>query len=268
MTLPTPDPAFRWSDEPWGSGLRCSALEPIAQHVFTTRQLQLRDPKAASANAAAWAEAAAAVGARADCLVRIRQVHGSTVHVIRKDAIDDAGLLARPPADAAISNRPGLALAVQVADCVPLLLVDAVSGAAGAVHAGWRGTHAGISRSAVEAMRRELGAQPRDLLVAIGPSIGACCYQVGEEVLEAFRRSNSHERVRRWFSRTETGSLRLDLWAANRDQLIESGVGAERIFVAGLCTRTHADLFDSYRAAGEHAGRMAGLIAVPTGPIG
>ena len=109
-------------------------------------------------------------------------------------------------------------------------------------------------------------AIPRDLVVAIGPSIGACCYTVGDELIDAFRSGGATEaQLARWFSRTAGGDLRLDLWPVNRDQLLAAGVPADRIFTAGLCTQTNADTFDSYRAAGANAGRMAALIAVPGG---
>ena len=113
-------------------------------------------------------------------------------------------------------------------------------------------------------MTRELGTDPGDLVVAIGPSIGACCYTVGSELIEAFRSGGAtEEQLARWFSRTASGDLRLDLWTVNRDQLLAAGVPADRIFTAGLCTQTNADTFDSYRAAGPNAGRMAAIIAVP-----
>lgn len=262
MKLPIADPAFRWTDETWGFGLRCRALESIAQHVFTTRQLQLRHATPAKAIVDAWGEAAAAVGVTLDRVARIQQVHGSTVRVIR-DYGSRPLPQERPPADAVISDQAGLALAVQVADCVPVLLADAVTGAAGAIHAGWRGTQAGISRAAVQALRRQLGVEPRNLIAAIGPSIGPCCYEVGPEVFDAFRRFATEDQLARWFSTADPGSLRLDLWIANRDQLIAAGIPSSRIFVAGLCTRSHLDVFESYRAEGEKAGRQAALIAVP-----
>ena len=274
---PIPDAAFHWSVEPWGRALRCGPLEEVAQHLFTTRQLELRPPinvegtarsressrAAAGSVAAAWAQAAASVGALPDALMRVKQVHGRGVRVLHAGAIGAADASARPEADALVSNAPGLVLVVQVADCVPLLMADARRGAAGAVHAGWRGTCAGVTRATVETMTREFGTDPGDLTVAIGPSIGACCYTVGDELVEAFRAGGaSDEQLSRWFSRSDEGDLRLDLWTANRDQLLAAGVRAERIFAAGLCTRTYADVFDSFRAAGPRAGRMAGLIRV------
>ena len=154
--------------------------------------------------------------------------------------------------------------AVQVADCVPVLMADRRTGVAAAVHAGWRGTSAGITRAAVEALAREFSTEPRDLTVAIGPSIGACCYEVGDELLDEFRRDGAgDDELSRWFHRAQNGRLQLDLWTANREQLVRAGVSPDRIFLARLCTQTHAGVFDSYRAAGAAAGRMAALIRVP-----
>lgn len=284
MTLPTPDPAFRWSVEPWGHTLRCRPLESIAQHLFTIKQPPLR-PSTSSGRPEAlegrseprtWAQAAASLGAGLDQLRNVKQVHGSSIRVLLNEGTKARDLMWNygntgelwgpvvedpPDADAIVSNQAGLVLAVQVADCVPILLADKKGGAAGAVHAGWRGTKEGIVEKVVDAMFHEFGTDPGDLIVAIGPSIGSCCYEVGDDVFEAFRGSRwlDHQFVR-WFSRTDTGSLRLDLWAATRDQLRSSGVTGDHIHVANLCTQTHSDIFESFRAAGPEAGRMGALV--------
>jgi YfiH family protein len=193
-------------------------------------------------------------------------VHGRGVQVWRQgDPPSDPA--DRPEADAQISNDPAHVLAVQVADCVPLLMADARRGAAAAVHAGWRGTAARIVEATIDALAREFDTKPEDLLVAIGPAIGQCCYLVGDELVEAFRRAGATaDEVTRWFHRDAGRRLRLDLWTANRDQLVGRGVPGSRIFVAGLCTQTHPTVFDSFRAEGERAGRMAALIRVPAVP--
>lgn len=260
VTLPQANAAFRWSDETWGHGLRSTALEAVAQHVFTTRQLRLRAPAAPDIEAAAWVEAAAAVGCAVDDIHRVSQVHGATVRVVR----DRDVMQTRPPADALVSDVPGIVLAIQVADCVPLLLADRRRSAAAAVHAGWRGTSARIVAQAVAALTREFGSAPADLVAAIGPSIGPCCYRVGLELVEEFRADGATEdEVARWFSHQPDGALVLDLWQANRDQLVAAGVPPGSIATAALCTRTHSTVFDSYRAEGAQAGRMAGVVAVP-----
>ncbi len=256
MSLPIPDPAFHWTVEPWGRALRCGPLEAIAQHAFTSKQLKLPDP-------AAWAAAAATVGGVEAQVRRVRQVHGNVVRVLRHGVPREADASARPDGDALVSNEPGLVLAVLVADCVPIVIADRTAGAAGAIHAGWRGTCARIGPAAVRTMGREFGTDPANLVAAIGPSIGPEDYEVGEALVEAFRQAGHQESdLARWFLRRDARP-HLDLWAANRDQLIDAGLLAEGIFTCGLSTLAHTNVFDSYRSAGPHAGRMAAIVRVP-----
>jgi len=253
MKLPHPDAAFRWTVEPWGAALRCVPLEAIAQHAFTSKQLTLPDP-------GGWSAAAASVGAAVDRVRRVKQVHGNLVRVVDRDETADAE--PRPDGDAVVSNVPGLALAVLVADCVPIIVADPVTGAAGAIHAGWRGTCARVGPATVERLRDRFGAEPSDLVAAIGPSIGPDDYEVGESLVEAFRQAgHTAGQVARWFQQRESRLL-LDLWAANRDQLIDAGIHPDRIFCCGLSTLAHTEVFDSFRSAGAAAGRMAAIIAV------
>jgi YfiH family protein len=258
MTAP-PAPAgpFRWQETASGLVLRCPPLDQVAHHAFTSRQLRLRGD-----GPDGWARAMATVGCPVDRLRRVRQVHGAAVRVVRSAAEADTP---RPEADAVIAATPGLALAVVTADCVPILLADPVSGAVAAVHAGWRGTAADVAGAAVGALVREFAVDPIRLVAAIGPSIGACCYEVGEELPAAFAAAGHAESAtRRWFARDDAGRLRLDLWAANQDLLIRAGLRADQVHVAGLCTKTHLDWFESYRAEGSGAGRLAGLIVAPS----
>jgi YfiH family protein len=228
--------------------------------VFTTRQLRLRS---VVDQAQAWELAARAVGGHASRLLRVKQVHGRTVRVVRDGTSFDAAAADAPEADAIASDVPGMVLAVQVADCVPLLLADPRSGAVAAVHAGWRGMAARVASAAVDTLAREFGARAADLVAAIGPSIGPCCYEVGPDLIDAFRVSGASDReLGRWFVYPASGSLRLDLWTASSDQLVASGVPEPQIHRCGLCTKTHAAIFDSYRADGPAAGRMAALIRV------
>jgi YfiH family protein len=169
----------------------------------------------------------------------------------------------RPDGDAIVSNEAGLALSVSVADCVPILIADAKSGAAAAIHAGWRGTSAGVAAAAVEAMQREFGTEPSDCTAAIGPSIGPDDYEVGSELVESFLAAgHSRTDVDRWFRRAGD-RLTLDLWTASRDQLTSAGIPPVRVFGCALSTLTHARVFESFRADGARAGRMAALIVVP-----
>ena len=257
MTLPAPAAGFRWTDEPWGPMLRCGPLAAVAHHGFTSRQLGLRPGDAAPA---AWASAAASVGCELAHLARVRQVHGAVVRVVRADDLASPV----PDADAVITNVAGLAVAVVAADCVPVLLADPRTGAVAAVHAGWRGTAANVVGAAVTALTRSFGARPDALVAAIGPSIGACCYEVGEELLAAFAEAgHSSVDLAEWFERDAAGRLRLDLWQANADLLVGAGVRLAQVHVAGLCTKTHVGVLESFRVEGANAGRMAAIIVAP-----
>jgi polyphenol oxidase len=256
MTRPSPDPAFHWTREPWGHALRCSPLSALAQHLFTSKQLALP-------GAAAWSVALASLGTSDERLMRVKQVHGSVVRILRKGEVPEGASEEKPDGDAIVSNQPGLALAVMVADCVPILLVDPVAGAAAAIHAGWRGTCGRVAAEAIAIMTREFGSEPVNLMAAIGPSAGPDDYEVGESLVDAFLAAG-HDRadVDRWFIRS-SARPHLDLWSANRDQLIATGIDAARIHVCGLSTVSHPDVFDSYRVDRERAGRMAAIIVVP-----
>jgi YfiH family protein len=259
MTLPDVPDTFYWTDESWGPALRCRPLSDVAPHCFTTRGLDVSPTGPVE-------PLRAAIGARDVSMAT--QVHGHAVVVVTSG--HDAS--ARPEADALISNEAGRAVAVRAADCVPLLLADPVTGAVAAIHAGWRGTAAGAATAGLHAMGRQYGTRPDDVVAAIGPSIGPCCYQVGPELVDAFAAAG-HERylIQRWFASPPPprGSrqpvpLRLDVAGANRDQLILAGVREERVHLSGLCTAMHLDVLTSYRVEREAAGRLAGVIAPGT----
>lgn len=261
---PPVSPLFHWTHEAWGMALRAAPLEAWAQHVFTSAQLQLPAQADPDQRARAWRAVAASVGATPDRIVRVRQVHGRIVRVVRaSDGPPDPASL--PDGDAIVSNLTGAVLLVVVADCVPLLIVDPRRGAAAAVHAGWRGTCAGVAAAAVEAMAEAWGTRPADLIAAIGPSIGAADYPVGESLVDAFTHAGHGDSIERWFTRSG-GQLRLDLWRANVDQLEQAGVAASRIAVAGVSTAAHPGWLESYRRDGPAAGRLVAAVRVPAPP--
>ncbi len=258
---------FVWARQEWGLALRSDPLGAVADHFFSTRQLRLRG----ESEAEDWGRVAAAIGVPPSRLLRLTQVHGCDVIVFRGKGAGPVapssasgqsagGGTGWPDADILVTDDPSVALAIQVADCVPLLVADTRSGAVAAVHAGWRGTAAGVAQAAVAALGREFGAEPEDLVVAQGPSIGPCCYVVGDEVIDTFRRGGSAPDIDRWFTRGDAGDLRLDLWAANCDQLRACGVPPGAIHQAGLCTASHPELFASYRRDGPGTGRIAAVI--------
>ena len=253
MGLREPSQAFEWVQAPWGRAMRSPAI--ATPHLFTTRDLPLRATSGQPASG--WDRLAAALGVARGRLLHPNQVHGQAIVVVSSEA--DVADACAASADIIMTARTDAAVAVQCADCVPLLYMDRRTGAVAAAHAGWRGTAAGVAAAAVRAMGQHFGTRADDLAVAIGPSIGPCCYQVGSELLTAFG-PDGH----RWFARLGDRLL-LNLWNANRDQLVEAGVQPSTINVSGLCTAMHADLFDSYRRDGEATGRLAAAIR-PSSP--
>jgi len=176
-------------------------------------------------------------------LTTVKQVHSATC-LVAEGAARRLG-----EGDALLENRPGAAVAIKTADCIPILLADPRNRAVAAVHAGWRGTVAEIARHAVEAMHRQLGTRPEDLHAAIGPGIGKCCYEVGPEVARHFG---------------ESGRAHIDLTGANRHQLRQAGVAAARIYSADLCTMCRSAEFHSYRRDRDAAGRMYSFAGIRT----
>lgn len=187
---------------------------------------------------------------------RVRQVHGAAV------ARRDGPSLPTDEADAVITARAGLAACVLTADCVPILIGDPGSGAVAAVHAGWRGTLARTAARAVEALEREFGVQRENLLVAVGPAIGPCCYEVSPELAERFVAEIGPAACM-----VHPRTPRVDLWTANELVLREAGIPGERIEVIERCTACDAETFYSHRRDGVQTGRQVGFIAPPRAPF-
>ena len=269
--LPQPGDHFSWIPTPSaGPVLQCEPLAAIAPHFFTTRVLRLRgdSPEAAEH----WGAVASTIGVPTAQLRRMRQVHGCTTVAAASEPPAHA-----PEADGVMTDENGVALVVQVADCVPLLMADPRTGAIAAVHAGWRGTAANIAAAAVRRLQQQYGCRPEDLVAAIGPCSGACCDQVGPEVREAFLSPPSRASpappaspasprspadLDGWFTPDphRDDRLRFDGWTANHDQLIAAGLNPANVHVARLCTMTHLSHFYSYRAEGAGTGRLIGVI--------
>lgn len=208
-----------------------------------------------------------------EALVAGEQVHGNAVAVVGPAQVGAGGCdleTALAGVDGLATGEAGIVLMGHYADCVPILLLDPAAPAVAVVHAGWRGTVAGIARSGCEALRRAFGGDPSRFLAAIGPCIGKCCYTVGETVRDAFV-ANGGEKVWRAVSEAccpEPGQAgrtwRLDLAHANRLQLEEAGLRPENIDTAGICTSCRQDLFFSHRGSKGRTGRFAALITLAT----
>jgi len=190
------------------------------------------------------------------------QVHGSDLRLINdlseaKPAEDARGDTVY--CDAIVSNASGVLAGVKTADCVPILMGDPGTGAFAAVHAGWRGTLAGVATKALQRMVTEYGTNPQDVWVAIGPAARACCYEVGTDVIDAFRSGFPGQDL---FTETRTDHACIDLLKANRTQLVSAGVNSDRINIAPLCTMDRTDLFFSYRREKNVLGKVGRLMSV------
>lgn len=253
--------------------LRLPLLEACRgiSHFFTTRQggvsrgmaygsmnpglYTTDDPEAVRRNLAILAER---IGLSVERIVMPHQTHEDRLLTI------DADFLAKPMAeqrqrlegvDGLVTAEPRVCVAVSTADCVPLLLYAPDQGVVAAVHAGWRGTVKGIAQKAVRQLQSEFGCDPSQVRAGIGPSISQAAFEVGEEVVEAF--ASAGMPLYRLMRRDPNyGKAHIDLWGANRWQLMEAGVAAGHIEVAGICTYSQWERFFSARRLGVQSGRI------------
>ena len=201
--------------------------------------------------------------ARACAALKIDPRHTVSCHLVHGNRVLTAEANGRGPqllghADALITRQPGLFLTMRFADCVPLLFFDPVSRSVGLAHAGWRGVMQNVMGAVVQAMQTRFGAHPADIRVVIGPSIGPCCYQVGEDVRRAARAAFGEADL--LFDHRADG-MYFNLWQANARQARSAGV--TRLTIAGLCTACHTDEFFSHRAEKGRTGRFGAFIGLP-----
>jgi polyphenol oxidase len=219
----------------------------------------------------------AALGASDLTLVSLHQIHSDVVRSF------DSAPAKQCKGDASATNRAGLLLGVRTADCAPVLVVDPKKRVVAAIHAGWRGTLQRIVTKTIGQMRMEFGCRAQDLLAAIGPTIGGCCYEVGTEVASAFAakfanaseffdelRTGDEPNPLQWLNMMPPGhqpppnKVLLDLKKANRLQLLEAGLRQENIFVTDLCTACKVGRLFSYRKEGPASGRLMGVVGIRT----
>jgi purine-nucleoside/S-methyl-5'-thioadenosine phosphorylase / adenosine deaminase len=211
-------------------------------------------------------------------LITLRQIHSDIIHCV--DSPSEAQLFG----DGLITNTPGLLLAIQTADCLPIILVDVRQRAVGVLHAGWRGTVKRVVEKGIGEMRRCFGTRPSDLKAAIGPGICGCCYEVGPEVRDQFDSQFAYaEKLFRVVEESDPvrekypmlfltarapghselpKKIYLDLVEANRQQLLAAGVPAKNIEASALCTNCRPDLLFSYRREKGNTGRMMAVVGI------
>jgi len=189
----------------------------------------------------------------------IRQVHGD--RVVQADGLTQRSSLSSPvQCDAVVTSAESIAIGIRTADCVPILLADRVRRVIGAVHAGWKGTALNIAAKTVQVMKDQYSSRPEDIVAAIGPAIGPCCYQVDERVFSFSQGNGDWEPA---FSRCpEEGRWMLDLPLANRLQMLRMGIPPENISSGGICTSCRKDIFFSHRAEKGGTGRQLNFIVL------
>jgi polyphenol oxidase len=221
----------------------------------------------------------AALGAKGSQLITLKQIHSDVIHAV------DSVPAEIVQGDAAITRTPGLLLAAQTADCIPILLVDPKNRAIAAIHSGWRGTLRRIAAKTLGRMQMVYGTRPADVIAAIGPGIGRCCYEVGVEVVKEFAAqfpqaadwfTGPYEQLSTgeepnpflWLSMSPPGheppppTAQLDLIAANRAILIEAGLSPRNITVSDLCTSCRTDILFSHRREAGRTGRQLAVIGI------
>jgi hypothetical protein len=207
------------------------------------------DPAAVETN---YERVCRGLGIRRSQMATCYQFHSADVFVVA--AADGGRLVGR--GDGMVTDQPGVYLSMRFADCTPLLLHDPIRRAVGIAHAGWRGTLKNVAGAVVRAMVERLGCRPGDITAVVGPAIGPCCYQVGDEVIRAVEATCPD--AAGLLRDRAGGRAFFDLWEANRRQLVEAGVG--HAAVAGLCTACRTDHFFSHRAEQGQTGRFAAII--------
>lgn len=294
--VPQPPPAPR-INAPWrlrkARGLQILELVPFSRlpwlvHGFSTRPggvSTLESEKVLNLGFMEWDTREnvlenrrcfqSALGAADLRLIPLKQIHSDLIRVFPRPAVEQC------KGDASATNQLGQLLAVQTADCVPILLVDPKKRAVAAIHAGWRGTLARITQKAVGRMQFEFGSKPADLLAASGPSIGPCCYEVAADFVSKFTaqfadaadhfdepRSGEEPNPLQWLNMKPPGhqpppkNVHLDLRKANRSQLVAAGLLTRNIYVSDLCTACHTSLLFSHRREGALSGRLMSVIGI------
>jgi hypothetical protein len=234
------------------------ALEKIhgIEHVFTTRQNGLGARNNELRSPGDWDRVAVVFGVSPDRVVTVTQVHGENIVQVDEENFRSMPVL---QADALITGTRGIAVAVETADCVPILVMDPETPAVAAIHAGWRSTVKTIVHKTIERLCREFHCEPGRMIAAIGPAIGPECYEVDEPVMGPVR--DTFPFWRDAATQRENDRWGLDLVKLNRFELLRSGVKAENIHALGICTSCSKDLFYSFRAEGR-TGRMLSAIMI------
>ena len=204
------------------------------------------------------------LGTNEENLVFSDQVHDTKIRMVTKED-QGKGIVKKRDyfgVDGLITNIPGLVLVTFYADCVPLYFVDIKKKAIGLSHSGWRGTVHKMGLKTVEAMKKQYGSNPKDIIAVIGPSICEECYEISEDVMLEFKQSFSKEKLDDILEEKADGKYQLDLWFANKLILLEAGIPDENITVSGICTSCNSSLLYSHRASNGKRGNLAAFLSI------
>ena len=207
---------------------------------------------------------AKSIGVKCENMVLSQQTHTTNVRVVTEK--DKGKGIVKPldytDVDGMVTNIHGICLVTFYADCVPLYFVDPVQKAIGLSHSGWRGTVGKIGKETIRKMEEQYGSDPKDILVAVGPSICKDCYEVSEDVILEFQKNFKERYWKDLFYRKENGKYQLDLWKANEIIFKESGILPEHIAVTNVCTHCNSEILYSHRTSGDRRGNLAAFLAL------
>lgn len=236
----------------------------VSTGIFSSMNLNFKrgdDPDAVLEN---YRRMAAALNMRVEDMVLSDQTHTTNVRVITEE--DRGKGILRPQdysdVDGMITNVPGIVLVTSYADCVPLYFVDPVRKAIGLSHSGWKGTVGHIGQKTVWKMHEVYGSEPKDIVAAIGPSICQSCYEVSDDVAEAFRTNFTADEAADILLNKGNGKYQLDLWKANWYVLTDAGILPEHLSVTDLCTACHPDLLWSHRKTNGQRGGLSAFLSL------
>ena len=236
----------------------------VSTGIFSSMNLNFKrgdDPDAVMEN---YRRMAAALNMRVEDMVLSDQTHTTNVRVITEE--DRGKGILKPQdysdVDGMVTNVPGIVLVTSYADCVPLYFVDPVRKAIGLSHSGWKGTVGHIGQKTVWKMHEVYGSEPKDIVAAIGPSICQSCYEVSDDVAEAFRANFTADEAADILLDKGNGKYQLDLWKANWYVLTDAGILPEHLSVTDLCTACHPDLLWSHRKTNGQRGGLAAFLSL------
>ncbi len=239
-------------------------LGGVSQGIFSSMNLSFTrgdDPEAVREN---YRRIGAAMGFRPEQAVSTDQVHTTSLKVVGKEHCGSGIIREREirETDGMMTDVPGVVLTAYFADCVPLYFADPVHKAIALSHSGWRGTVNRMGRETIRRMEKEYGTDPADLITAVGPSICQDCYEVSEDVIDAFREEFPEELHEQLFYPTVPGKYQLNLWEANRQILLDAGVREEHISMPNLCTCCNPEFLFSHRASKGKRGNLAAFLFI------